>query len=147
MRMYPINQFRGAYFFLSNFAPAIVVYEGITYPTAEHAYQASKTIYSSMREGIAAQPTPAEAKVLGNQIALRFDWDDQLALKIMEDIVRAKFEDDALAQKLIETSPSELIEGNSWGDTFWGQCNGQGENHLGKILMKIRLECRQRLIQ
>jgi predicted NAD-dependent protein-ADP-ribosyltransferase YbiA (DUF1768 family) len=32
----------------------------------------------------------------------------------------------------------ELIEGNWWGDTYWGVCNGVGENHLGKLLMKIR---------
>ena len=33
-----------------------------------------------------------------------------------------------------------LIEGNEWGDTFWGTCDGIGENHLGKILMRIRNE-------
>lgn len=41
---------------------------------------------------------------------------------------------------LINTGDAELIEGNSWGDTFWGECNGIGENNLGKILMKIRKE-------
>ena len=27
-------------------------------------------------------------------------------------------------------------------DFFWGVCNGKGENHLGKILMKVRDEIR-----
>lgn len=36
------------------------------------------------------------------------------------------------------TGDAELIEGNNWGDTFWGVCNGRGENMLGKLLMEIR---------
>ena len=32
------------------------------------------------------------------------------------------------------------IEGNTWNDTFWGVCNGQGQNWLGKILMLVRSE-------
>ena len=37
-----------------------------------------------------------------------------------------------------------LEEGNTWNDTFWGVHlkNGQGQNHLGRILMKIRTELR-----
>jgi len=31
-----------------------------------------------------------------------------------------------------------LIEGNTWGDTYWGVCRGRGSNNLGKLLMKIR---------
>ena len=42
----------------------------------------------------------------------------------------------------------ELIEGNNWHDVFWGKCscprcNGGGQNHLGKILMKVREELKQ----
>ena len=36
-----------------------------------------------------------------------------------------------------------LIEGNDWGDTFWGMTDGEGENHLGKILMRVRAELRE----
>jgi hypothetical protein len=37
-----------------------------------------------------------------------------------------------------------LVEGNRWGDQFWGVDlrTGLGENHLGKILMKVRDELR-----
>ena len=91
--------------------------------------------------------TPADAKALGDRIEPRFDWTDELALKIMEEVVLAKFNaHEDLARKLIETSPSELIEGNTWGDTFWGQCRGTGHNHLGKILMKVRQSVRSRLL-
>lgn len=43
---------------------------------------------------------------------------------------------------LIGTGDKILIEGNHWGDACWGvdTRTGQGENHLGKILMKVRGE-------
>lgn len=61
----------------------------------------------------------------------------------MEEIVRAKFsENETLKNMLLATGDAELKEGNTWNDTFWGidQKTGSGENHLGKILMKIRDE-------
>ena len=59
----------------------------------------------------------------------------------MTEIVRTKFEQNSdIRQKLIDTYPEELIEGNYWHDTFWGVCEGVGENHLGQILMQIRRE-------
>ena len=45
-----------------------------------------------------------------------------------------------MRSKLEETRGSELIEGNTWGDRFWGVSRGIGENHLGKILMEERGE-------
>jgi len=57
----------------------------------------------------------------------------------MEDIVRSKFVNNPLLYvKLDETNPHELVEGNWWGDKYWGVCKGVGENKLGKILMKVR---------
>ncbi|MBQ3449388.1 MAG: NADAR family protein, partial [Synergistaceae bacterium] len=57
--------------------------------------------------------------------------------------LRAKFtQHEDIAQKLINTGERILIEGNDLGDVFWGidTATGEGENHLGKILMKIRGE-------
>ena len=39
-----IGEFQGEYRFLSNFWPAPVEFEGITYPSVEHAYQSAKTM-------------------------------------------------------------------------------------------------------
>ena len=59
----------------------------------------------------------------------------------MFDLVLEKFKQNPeLKQKLLETGNQELIEGNTWNDTFWGVCNGQGQNWLGKILMLARSE-------
>ena len=40
----PITEFQNQHRFLSNFWRAEVVHEGIAYPSAEHAYQAAKTL-------------------------------------------------------------------------------------------------------
>ena len=45
-----------------------------------------------------------------------------------------------LLHKLLTTGDAKIVEGNTWGDTFWGVCGGVGENHLGKVLMRIRAE-------
>jgi len=65
-------------------------------------------------------------------------WDGA-KLGIMAQLVVQKFTNNAvLAQRLHDTGDAELIEGNTWGDTFWGICKGKGENHLGRILMEVR---------
>lgn len=137
-----INSFRGSYEFLSNFYPATVEYEGLFYPTVEHAFQAAKTVSVYQRAGILGRSTPALAKRMGRQVTLRPNWED-IKIRIMESLVRQKFRDKELKEKLLATGNEELIEGNWWGDTFWGVCRGEGHNHLGKILMKTREECQK----
>jgi ribA/ribD-fused uncharacterized protein len=138
-----IDSFQGEYRFLSNFWPAQVVFEGITYPTAEHAYQAAKSLDPTERQRIAASPTPAEAKRAGRALKPREDW-ETVKFDVMERVVRDKFTRHAdLRQQLLATGDAELIEGNTWGDRVWGVYQGAGENRLGKILMKVRAELRK----
>jgi len=138
-----INSFRGEHNFLSNFYPAKVVYEGVEYPTAEHAFQAAKSPWIFERITIAGASSPSKAKQLGRRISLRPDWED-IKLQVMKDIVRAKFSQNADLQIMLVlgTRDAELIEGTTWGDKFWGvdKATGEGENHLGKILMEVRKE-------
>ena len=64
----------------------------------------------------------------------------------MLQIVRAKFaQNPDLAARLLRTGDRKLIEGNTWHDVFWGMDlnTGQGENHLGRILMQVREEMRE----
>ena len=56
----------------------------------------------------------------------------------MEGLLRKKFSDPSLKNLLDNTKGIELVEGNTWKDTFWGVYNGNGKNMLGKLLMKIR---------
>jgi len=137
-----IDSFSGTYRFLSNFWPAEVEFEDLRYPTAEHAYQAAKTTDVELRLRIAGTPTPAEAKRVGNGLPRRQDW-EQVKLRVMEECVRDKFtRHPDLGRHLLATGDAELVEGNTWGDRFWGVCDGEGQNHLGRILMKIRAELR-----
>ena len=138
-----IAEFQRDYRFLSNFLPAEVVYEGITYPTAEHAYQAAKTLDPEKRKEIAALKTPAEAKHAGEALKPRDDW-PAVKFNVMEDVDRYKFTHHPdLRDKLLATGDATLEEGNTWNDQIWGISppdSGKGENHLGLILMKIRHE-------
>lgn len=130
-----INSFTDNYFFLSNFYPCRVVYKGVIYGSSEAAFHAQKDLNRS-KEFI--NLTPREAKAFGRSVHLREDW-ESVKDRIMEEVVRCKFDQNPhLKEKLLSTGDAELIEGNTWHDTYWGVDNGIGENHLGKILMKIR---------
>lgn len=132
-----IDSFRGAYRFLSNFFPAEVSYEGAIYPSVENAFQAAKCMSASERV-VFAVCNPAEAKRFGRRVRLRPDW-EQVKLDIMRRLVTDKFaRSSELRRRLLATGDAELVEGNAWNDTFWGVCRGNGQNHLGRILMEVR---------
>ena len=137
--MKDIIGFQGEYRWLSNFWHAPFMYSGVRYETVEHAYQAAKTTDPAERKAIINTAGPGGAKTRGRLIKhMRPDW-DQVKLQIMEDLVYAKFsQNPELASKLRTTGSAQLVEDNWWHDTFWGVCNGKGENHLGKILMRVR---------
>lgn len=138
-----ISSFTERYRFLSNFYGAPVEYEGVCYPTVEHAFQAAKTLDEALRIVVRDTPTPGAAKMFGRRLELRPSW-ERIKLGIMADLVWLKFSGDRrLAVKLLRTKDEELVEGNWWGDDFWGVCNGKGENHLGRILMRVRDRLRQ----
>lgn len=144
--MNTIPEFVGEYRFLSNFWPAPVMYDGLKYPTVEHAYQAAKTRDIGQRLAIRNCVTPGEAKRLGRRVTLRSDWEDWKG-KVMENLVRQKFnQHPGLAEKLLATYGSRLEEGNAWHDTFWGISpvgSGIGQNRLGQILMAVRSELKK----
>lgn len=135
-----IDSFHGPYYWLSNFYEAPVVYGGRRYRSNEAAFQASKC------PGQASEfvdLNPSQAKRLGRHIKLRDDW-EQVKDGIMYEICRQKFlQNPSLLQKLLATGDKPLIEGNTWGDKYWGVCNGVGQNRLGQILMRVRQELRE----
>ena len=135
-----IDKFVGEQRFLSNFYPAKVVLDGMEFSTVEHAYQAAKATDRKERRFIQGQPKPGQAKMAGRRIrSLRPDW-DAVKVDIMRELLRQKFEDGALRWMLMQTDDAELVEGNDWGDVFWGECKGVGSNWLGRLLMQIRSE-------
>lgn len=136
-----IYAFRDEYDFLSNFYSCQIEYQGLWYQNAEAAFQAQKCIHEEDKQLFCGLPA-AKAKRRGRQVPLRSDW-ECVKLGFMEEIVRAKFlQNSHLAGKLLATKERQLVEGNTWGDTYWGVDirTGQGENHLGRILMQVRNE-------
>lgn len=135
--MYKIDNFRGRYFFLSNFYPAVVEYEGLTYKSSEAAFQAAKTLSEKERRKFTLL-NPSESKREGRRVKLRADW-ESVKNQVMYDVVYDKFtRDPDLKHLLIMTQGIELVEGNTWGEVYWGVCEGRGDNMLGKILMQVR---------
>ena len=127
----------------SNFEPfdEPFEYEGNTYTTPEHLYQAMKTLDPEQRSLIANAATPGSAKRLGRAVSIRSDW-EQIKLDIMWGILKIKFAPGTTwAEKLLKAE-EPIIEWNNWGDTFWGvdKITGNGQNHLGKLLMLIKKE-------
>ena len=132
-----ITNFDHEYAFLSNFYSVDIEFCGLIYSTLEHAYQAAKTEDQKSRAVIQSAKTPGVAKKLGQKVKLKRDWDKR-KLVIMENLLRQKFHNKELRQMLLDTGDAELVEGNWWGDKFWGVCQGVGKNHLGRLLMEIR---------
>jgi ribA/ribD-fused uncharacterized protein len=134
-----VGSFHGKYHFLSNFYEGIVVcYDGVAYPTSEHAYAAAKTLDYSKRLWVAGASTPGEAKRRGRGLTLRPGW-GAAKLHIMWTVLLDKFlRNPWIRADLLATGEALLIEGNTHGDRFWGQVDGTGENHLGRLLMGVR---------
>jgi ribA/ribD-fused uncharacterized protein len=136
----------GDFSFLSNFYMAAPFeFEGATWPSAEHAFQASKCADPSQRKLFVLCKRPGEAKRLGRRVRLRADW-ESVKLDVMEEILRAKFRDASLRRRLAAIGTCcHITHTNIWHDLFWGVCacpihNDRGRNHLGQILMKLRSE-------
>ncbi len=146
----PIVRFEGEYHFLSNFhvAPIVVGNGPYTFQTNEHAFQAAKWHAMDQSDGQAIRnyiesvckaPTPAKAKYAGRSVKINLDRWESIKVWCMRDIVFTKFKQNPeLQSKLVATGAAMLVEGNDWGDVFWGRVDGKGKNVLGSILMEVR---------
>lgn len=152
-----IGQFKGKYDFLSNFYPSTVSAHSHDYLTVEHFYQAHKFWYlSNEHQDVRLARSAAEAKARANKTHKNSrppqgEW-DKVKVGVMLAGLRLKFRIPELRQKLTATGDAILIEGNVWGDRFWGKCpplgktlttppdEWQGHNMLGVLLMIVRGE-------
>jgi len=144
-----ISSFSGDYERLSNFYPVLIHFEGMNFPSVEHAYVAAKTKDRMKRYMIAMlDPDKAgEAKRIGRTFILREDW-EMIKLSVMKRCLIQKFLYDEFRSFLLSTGESNLMEGNYWHDNYWGNClcrdcaEIQGQNQLGKMLMEVREKVR-----
>lgn len=139
-----ISGFFKAYRFLSNFHSCGVYYNECHYTSSEAAFQAAKSLDPKVHKAF-TQLTAATSKKEGRNIKLREDW-EEVKDQIMLDIIFSKFNNDELADLLINTGDAVLEETNHWGDTYWGVDSetGEGKNKLGKILMIVRAVIKDR---
>lgn len=130
--------------YLSNFSDHSVMYLGSRWPTCEHAFQGAKFMKTDpgWADKIRRAKTPGEAKKYGvsREHPIVDGW-DELRVRVMEEILRAKLEQHpALRKALLETG-DRLIAENSPHDRFWGiGSDRSGLNTLGRIWMKIRAD-------
>lgn len=141
-----INSFFGRNRFLSNFYPCRVDYNLGTFKSVEAAYQAQKCPFNSdWVTYCVEEDDPKKIKKASRQLQMnrrhRKMWDNA-RLPLMAELLLIKFSyrNPELLESLLNTDTQNLIEGNTWGDTFWGmdvyKC--VGENYLGRMLMIVR---------
>jgi predicted NAD-dependent protein-ADP-ribosyltransferase YbiA (DUF1768 family) len=139
-----IKGFFGPMRFLSNFhpVPGKVVYDGVEYPSVECAFQAAKYLPADRKffETCTGYDAKKRTKTNPPNRMTGAEW-DAIKLSIMEDLLWQKFDPvrnpDLHHMMTMLLIGKYLEETNWWHDIFWGVCNGKGENHLGKLLMKI----------
>lgn len=134
----------GRYGYMSNFSRhAVMCGAGLTWPTAEHLFQAGKH-REPLRTVIRQAPAPGDAKRIAWSRPHCSSWWDQGARDaVMLDVLRRKFaQHPHLARDLIATGDAHLIEAAP-RDWYWGEGHdGTGLNRLGTLLMRVRAELR-----
>lgn len=135
-----VMEFHNEYYFLSNMYPCPI---HVTIDNKEYHFTCAEALYQGMKNtdylDKFENTDGYTAKRMGKRVQMREDW-DEVKLAIMQDVVRLKFTQNPDLMKRLRATSGELIEGNTWGDTYWGICHKIGENHLGKILMALRDE-------
>lgn len=149
--------FQSEYAFLSNFYPAPIKYNGINFPTAEHAYQFTRATFLGKHDtsyDIRVAKRPQVAKREGAKLLSTREW-DSTKVNTMREIVFSKFaQNPNLQPQLLATGDRPLLEATY--DSFWGcglplsarqlrQGEWHGRNQLGLLLMECRAEiCKER---
>lgn len=128
----------------SNLYRCPVEFEGVVYPTSEHAYQAGKPRKAAVRDWLLAAPSPALLAMAAHGL---YYWDiapgwSTNKLDRMRGVLRAKFtQHPELAELLLGTGTARLVESatvDNEVNRFWGEVNGVGRNTLGVMLMELR---------
>lgn len=139
----PVCFYELKYYCLSNFSSFVVEYLGVSFLTAEHAYQASKFEVGSFEHAAVYSAKSAhEAMKIAQSFPVGADWKDKKR-EIMKDICRHKLEQHDYVQQCLQLTGDREIFEVSPKDSFWGWGPDRtGRNELGKIWMELRTELR-----
>jgi ribA/ribD-fused uncharacterized protein len=128
----------------SNLYRRPIEFEGCTYPTAEHAYQAGKARKKEVRDWLMAAPSPSLLAMAAHGL---YYWDitpgwSTSKFARMKSVLQAKFsQHQDLGEILIKTGDARLVESATVDNAvnrLWGEVNGVGRNMLGTLLMEVR---------
>ena len=128
----------------SNLFRRTIEFEGESYPTSEHAYQAGKARKPEVKKWLMAAPSPALLAMAAHGL---YYWDvspgwSQKKFDRMRGVLRAKFTQHAdLQELLLATGSVRLVETatvDNEVNRLWGEVNGEGRNMLGELLMELR---------
>lgn len=138
------------FYVLSNFSAFSIYFNGIQYPTSEHAYQAAKFMgmnnitATETADRIRWAKSAHEAFKIAEEMKnfRNPEW-DKMRIDAMTKVLRAKVQQHSyVRRKLMDTGFRKLVE-NSWRDDFWGTGpDNDGANILGKLWMEIRKDIR-----
>jgi ribA/ribD-fused uncharacterized protein len=132
----------------SNFAAFPIKLDGKTWPTTEHYFQAQKFVTTDPAwfGAIRKANTPGIAARMGRdrKRPLRRDW-ESVKDDVMRRALAGKFEQHPeLAELLLATGDELLVEHTS-NDAYRGDGgDGSGKNMLGRLLVELRTQLRQR---
>ena len=118
-----------------------------SWPSVEHYYQAQKFADPELQTTIRQAEKPPIAKSLGdkNKASIRADR-ESVKDEVMERAVRRKFELRAELRLLLLSTGDEELQEAAPTDYYWGLGrDGNGQNKLGLILMRLRAELRRAL--
>lgn len=117
------------------------------YNTVEEFYQACKAKDKRQHEIVADAGNPGTAKVFGNAVDLREDW-EEVKYDLMLIGLREKFKDPYMTRELLSTGERWIAE-DSPTDFIWGirdELGGfTGQNLLGLALMQVRDAIREEM--
>lgn len=131
------------WYVFDSFAPFQIEWRGKLYPTAEHAYQAAHFSNNpELAEQVRACRSPKAAQEFANAYSDQDDpdWSNK-KLDVMEDILRHKLEQHPYICDVLAATGNKLLVETNDTDSFWGWGKDHaGQNHLGKLWMKLRDE-------
>ena len=136
----PTHSVSGRNSVLSNFHHTRLSYNGIWYPTAEHAYQYQKCIaYGFYREAnrILTTSDPGWAKSIGKAPNHLISNEDKV--RILTPILWARWHQQPNFRDVLTKTKGMRIT-HDVPDEFWGHVNGLGLDTFGKLLMSLRLQ-------
>ena len=132
----------------SNLFRREIIFEGDTFATSEHAYQAGKARRLEVKAWLMAAPSPALLAMAAHGL---YYWDvtpgwSKSKFDRMRRVLRAKFtQHPDLSELLLATEDARLVESATVDNPvnrLWGEVDGVGQNMLGQMLMELRAELR-----